>query len=327
MRRLAVERYAPSDWPRLNALLCAWPLKPLAGHAPWSIAGLDALCLKRAAGSITDPLTSAWVAKTADRCEGFASLRQLPWDTKLTGLSSARFDYLVAHGSYALQCEVKRDLMAVALHHCEDCDIQHLSIRLPASDTSGLHVLEEAGWITVDAILTFALELDDLLVAEAGAGIITRLATPADSQQAGDLARESYIHDRFHSDPAISAARANELHSVWLRNSCEGHAADAVILAEDEEGLLGYVTCKLQRDTQVHLGTLIGTIVLVATAERARKQGVARAATLAALDWFREQGTGIVEVGTQLRNIPASRLYESCGFRLVGSSISLRKVL
>lgn len=33
----------------------------------------------------------------------------------------------------------------------------------------------------------------------------------------------------------------------------------------------------------------------------------------------------IVEVGTQLRNIPASRLYEDCGFRLVASNLSLRK--
>jgi hypothetical protein len=31
-------------------------------------------------------------------------------------------------------------------------------------------------------------------------------------------------------------------------------------------------------------------------------------------------------VGTQLRNIPASCLYQSCGFRLTGSSVSLRKI-
>jgi ribosomal protein S18 acetylase RimI-like enzyme len=49
------------------------------------------------------------------------------------------------------------------------------------------------------------------------------------------------------------------------------------------------------------------------------------AITRGALDWFRDQGVDIVEVGTQLSNIPASRLYESCGFRLVASSLSLRK--
>jgi ribosomal protein S18 acetylase RimI-like enzyme len=52
---------------------------------------------------------------------------------------------------------------------------------------------------------------------------------------------------------------------------------------------------------------------------------VAKALTYSALDWFRDQGVDIVEVGTQLRNIAASRLYESCGFRLVASSLSLRR--
>ena len=63
----------------------------------------------------------------------------------------------------------------------------------------------------------------------------------------------------------------------------------------------------------------------MATALDARGRGIAKATTYGALDWFREQGVDIVEVGTQLRNIPASRLYEACGFRLVASSLSLRK--
>ena len=121
--------------------------------------------------------------------------------------------------------------------------------------------------------------------------------------------------------------QADELYAAWIRNSCAGIGADAVILAEDSQSLLGYVTCKLQSDTKVYLGKLIGTIGLVATAAHARGRGVAGSATLAALRWFHQQGADIVEVGTQLRNIPASRLYQTCGFRLVGSSISLRKLL
>jgi RimJ/RimL family protein N-acetyltransferase len=45
------------------------------------------------------------------------------------------------------------------------------------------------------------------------------------------------------------------------------------------------------------------------------------------LRWFATHGMETVEVGTQLRNIPAARLYESLGFRLAGASLTLRKIL
>ena len=91
--------------------------------------------------------------------------------------------------------------------------------------------------------------------------------------------------------------------------------------------MAGFVTCRLDREAAPVLGGALGTIVLVATAAGARGRGVARHATLGALDWFRDQGAVMVEVGTQMRNIPAGRLYETCGFRLIGVSITLRRLL
>jgi GNAT superfamily N-acetyltransferase len=239
----------------------------------------------------------------------------------------ARLDYLVAVGDYKEQYAAKQALLHVILQSCTAQGIQYLITRMDASDLSGLHVLEQAGFITLDGLLTFARALTDYPFGEPHPGMHIRLATTADSEATADLARYAYVYDRFHSDPVIPPERANELHAVWGRNSCTGQAVDAVVLAEDGEDLLGFVTCKLQRDTKEHLGQMIGTIVLVATARKARGVGIGRAMTLAALDWFHRHGVGIVEVSTQFRNIPASRLYESCAFRLVGSSITLRKFL
>jgi dTDP-4-amino-4,6-dideoxy-D-galactose acyltransferase len=256
-----------------------------------------------------------------------ASLSVLPWDSERIGLAAARLNHLVAAGACVRQRQVKRALLTFVLGYAADHGIQHLSVRLDASDLSGIHILEESGFVTVDGLLTFALELDGIQFAEPNEGFRVRLTSMADSERVADLAHQAYVYDRFHADPAIPGQRADELHANWLRNSCAGTAADAVLLAEDDQDLLGFVTCKLQPDTKLHLGETLGTIVLVATAEKARRRGVASATTLAALKWFYEQGVAIVEVGTQLRNIPASRLYESKGFRLVGSSVSLRKLL
>jgi len=320
--------YSPVDWPQLDALLEAWPFKPLAGYGAWPAENLLDLTRSRVENVLRDAQVVTWVPPgRGETVLGLAALSGLPWDSKYLGLKAARLDYLIASGSYARQYEVKRLLLTEALAQATAHGIQHISARLNASDLSGLHVLEQAGFITVDGILTFTMELANCSITSTDGDMQTRVATTADADVASDLARDAYRHDRFHSDPAITTEQADELYAAWIRNSCAGIGADSVIVAEDGQSLLGYVTCKLQSDTKAHLGKLIGTIGLVATAAQARGRGIARAATLAALRWFQQQGADIVEVGTQLRNIPASRLYQSCGFRLIDSSISLRKLL
>ncbi len=327
MTNYPLELYTSSDWPRVATLLGGWAFKPLAGHDRWPAEKLLSLCLARADSALESIQTNAWIVRMGNSVLGLTSLTQLLWDSRLLGMAAARIDYLVASGSYREQYQIKQNLISSALMHGAKRDIQHFSARLDASDLSGLHVLEQAGFITVDSILTFALNLNSAPVSEpAVEGINIRMATGADSEATAELARKAYVYDRFHADPAVPTDKADELHAEWLRNSCAGRAVDAVIVAEDDKGVVGFVTCKLQLDTESHLGKLIGTIVLVATARRARGKGIARAMTLAAIEWFRAQSVEIVEVGTQLRNVPASRVYQNCGFRLVGSSISLRKL-
>jgi len=272
---------------------------------------------------------SAWVARDGDQATGFVLARKLQWDSEQIGMPAARIDYLFARGGGSSKDQIIAGLVDQVLKQLDLAGVQHLSARLDASDLVSLRILEQAGFILVDGLLTFALGVSDEAGTIAAPQIPCRLrlATPGDAVAAADLARRSYTYDRFHSDPAIPRQRADELHATWLVESCAGRAADAVILAENAAGLLGFVTCKLHPDTRHFLGKLVGSIVLVATTDTARRQGIARLTTQAALNWFREQGVRIVEVGTQLRNIPASRLYESCGFRLVSASLSLRKLL
>lgn len=300
-----------------------------------------ALAVARAARTLAGAQTTAWLAQEGDAVHGLAAYSTLAWDTEQLSLAAARLDYLAARGDYAEQYEIKQALLQTVLIDAAAKGVQHLSARVDASDLAGLHALERAGFVTLDGLLTFALELErgDDPLPESGTGVDLealsrnaggvqlRLATPGDADAAAELARHAFIYDRFHSDPAIAPERADHLHAVWLYNACARQAADAVVLAEDDGGLEGLVTCQLQRDTPGYLRKLIGTIVLVATAERARGQGIARLATQGALAWFRQQGCATVQVGTQLRNIPASRLYEGLGFRLVSSGVSLRKLI
>jgi RimJ/RimL family protein N-acetyltransferase len=144
---------------------------------------------------------------------------------------------------------------------------------------------------------------------------------PGDLPQVLAIGRAAFVFDRFHADPQLSPAIADRVNESWTRNCCLGSAADVTVLAEDEGRIASFVACRADREARR------GSIILVATAEWARGRGMARRANSAALQWFAGQGMDSVEVGTQFRNIPAARLFQSLGFRLFQTALTFRRIL
>ena len=249
---------------------------------------------------------------------GAAAWRVLEWDTHEFGILAARLETLEAPGSYAEARARKAELVSTVLHECRDSGVRHLSARVDSGDFSSIHALEDAGFELIDGIQTFRLSLRDNYFA---APADTRLFEHADLPEVLEIGRTAFIFDRFHADPALPTQVADRVNESWTRNCCLGTAADAVIIAEERSRVASFVTCRAGCDEDP------GTIILVATAGWARGRGAARRASTAALRWFANQGLTSVEVGTQLRNIPAARLYESLGFRMVRTSFTLRKIL
>lgn len=249
---------------------------------------------------------------------GAAAWRRLAWDTEQFGFPAARLERLEASGPFDQARRVKRNLLGLVLEECRFDGIRHLTARVEAGDFSAIHALEEAGFVLIDGIHTFVLRLDKV---DAPAPAGTRMFCIDDLQAVLDIARTSFVYDRFHADPSLEPGTADRVNVVWTRNCCAGTAADAVLIAEEQGRVASYVAGRVDRKANQ------GVIVLVATAEWARRRGAARRATLAALHWFLQQGAEAVEVGTQLSNTPAARLYESLGFRTAATSLTLRILL
>jgi len=325
VKRVKVKPYTSADWPLVQRIIQQWQFKPFSQYCAQNSPELTELWLGRIKNLFRNPECTAWIARGENGTIGLALLCQLPWDSNQLSFPVARLDFLISTGDYLRQCRIHSSLLKAVCDFCNRESIGYLSARIDASEISALHVLERFGFVTLDGILTFGMELKNEAAARFAAEVSIRPATPRDNKVVADLARSSYLFDRFHTDPVILKALADELFASWARNSCRGKVADSVLVAENGSGVVGFVTCKLQHDSKNYLGTKIGNIVLVATAKEAQGQGIARALTQASLDWFSREEVGIVEVGTQLRNIPAVRLYESSGFRLVKSSLSLRR--
>jgi RimJ/RimL family protein N-acetyltransferase len=249
---------------------------------------------------------------------GTAAWYSLDWDSEQFGIPAGRVESLDASGSYAQARAAKRELLASVLDQCRAAGIRHLSARVDSGNLTTIHALEEAGFELIDGIQTFVLTLNGN---HPSAPPRTRLFEPKDLPEVLEIGRTAFIFDRFHADPTLPSTVADQVNASWTRSCCLGTAADAVVVAEEDGRIASYVTCRADR----RAGN--GIIILVATAAWARGRGAARRASSAALHWFAEQGLGTVEVGTQLRNIPAARLYESLGFRLTRTSLTFRKLL
>ncbi len=252
---------------------------------------------------------------------GCAGVTRLEFDSQHLGFPCGRIAYLGA-GTELDALNVSQ----AALELAQRMGIEHLSVRCDSNDLMLLDALQACGFEPVDAILTFTRSLHNYVPQALDERV--RLARHDEAEAVGAIARTAFSIDRFHSDPLVSDARANELHYTWGKNSVLGIAADAVVVAVDEfDRPIGFVTCKLNNGTYEGLGKFVGTVVLVATSESARGQGFGRRMTAHALNWFLQNGVDVVEVGTQAVNKPAAALYENSGFQLSDHSISLRKWL
>jgi dTDP-4-amino-4,6-dideoxy-D-galactose acyltransferase len=133
-----------------------------------------------------------------------------------------------------------------------------------------------------------------------------RPSKPEDIPALRSLAGVSHRDTRFFFDPNFPRGRCVELYQTWIEKSCNGYA-DAVLVAELDSSVVGYITCKL-------LGDGRGQIGLVGVGARVQGRGIGQGLVKAGLGWFAERGADQVIVVSQGRNISAQRLYQRCGF-------------
>ena len=263
-----------------------------------------------------------------ETCTGAIAWKTLPWDSEFFGFPAARIDVLAASGGYAEARAATSKLVQRAVEEAAAAEVRHVVARVDASSLAHSHALSKNGFELIDGIQTFALSLgqvSDCGLLQPASSPGTRLATPNDTGEIASIAHSSFVYDRFHNDVSIRHDAANRLHEAWARNSVSGKAADAVLIAESHGAIDAFVSVKIDSQAAGALGVRFASIPLVATAHQARGKGAARRATAAALDWCLSRNVDIIEVGTQISNVPAARLYQSAGFRTTAISLTYRK--
>jgi dTDP-4-amino-4,6-dideoxy-D-galactose acyltransferase len=315
-----------ADWPTVREsfhhVLSTWEYLPYLQCREAGSEGRIGYVLASLAAAQQHGATTL-TAPAAGRLQALAQWEILPWDTQMLGFATARISALYRSPSPAA-LSFQHELLEKLLAQARGAGVRYLMVRVPAGDVAAIDQLENLGFRTVDGILSFGRSLDELAPAE-GAPVVRR-AEAQDIPALREIAGSSFALDRFHSDPIIGKDKADDVQRAWVDNSCQGFA-DCVLVAVLGGEIAGFTTLKLDRTAERELGIKVGLVDLVAISPRYRRRGLAHALSLSSLRWFRDAGCGWVEVGTQLANVHAARVYQSAGFRLTASSLTLRQLL
>lgn len=232
--------------------------------------------------------------------DGVEICRLMAWDTDFFGFRIARVVSLVLH---------EGEIRAVD-DWCAANDIRCLFFLADPDAPQSVHLAQPGGFQLVDVRLTLSRKVADgawALVPAAGGGgvdVKTRTAVAGDVEPLKAIARTTFRYSRFLAD-RFEPERVREMYASWVESSL---AADpeAVVVAETQEGVVGFVTCTAEGQS--------GKMDLVGVAERAQGKGVGTALVKAVLARFAQRKYAEVEAETQAVNIAAQRFYQRCGF-------------
>ena len=111
--------------------------------------------------------------------------------------------------------------------------------------------------------------------------------------------------------PAIHDIETAAFGDPWPAALFRVHLADVFLVAEIDGAVVGYLVARPMGGE--------GEILNVAVAGDARRRGIARTLLAAALAALAEAGVATLFLEVRRSNTPARELYESAGFRLVGT--------
>jgi GNAT superfamily N-acetyltransferase len=243
------------------------------------------------------------IVTTRSPARPISGFEPLPWDSAHFGFPVARID----------RGDGGRDDLAAALGRARDDGFELVYLFTDPGEFVAPAILDRFAGRCVDERVTLAVDLRGGGPAPRSADFETRLMPRCEPTSAlTELAVEAGACSRFAVDPRIPGVAFRRLYEVWIRRSCLGEAADAVLVTTRPGGdePLGLATLSIDGDA--------ASVGLVAVARDARGRGLGLLTMRQAHDWLRARGVRTATVATQGRNEPARRLYRACGYEEIG---------
>lgn len=270
-----------------------------------------------------------------------AALRKLPWDSQFFGRGVGRVEYLVCSDTRFNSPNIEqgrgfiRKLKGKLGHFAGEAEmpggIDYLTLQVDSSDVLLLSVLQQEGFVVLDTIVCYLLDLRNFLVDRDKLSAYSSVR-PALSGDGAALARISqqcfsdvaFNANRFNSDPQLPSVRVAELYALWASRSVSGEMAEAVLVYDDGRGPDGFITMDKPGVFDLASGLNLASIPLNAVAPERHGNGIYSALVYQALVRLKECGADWVDIRTQLSNSAVIRTWQRLGAVQVLSYHTLR---
>ena len=180
--------------------------------------------------------------------------------------------------------------------------------KVETSRVAVCHQLESHGFRLVDSNISLEAEVGQIDAKSSGS---VRLASSEDRDAVMQVARTAFTQSRFHLDPGIPTAVANEIKAAWAGNYFAGSRGQFMVVAELHGEMAGFMQLLSHPEQGL-------TIDLIGVDTAARGKGLGRAMIAYALVACGSPTR--LRVGTQAANVRSLRFYETLGFRVTASS-------
>jgi RimJ/RimL family protein N-acetyltransferase len=193
---------------------------------------------------------------------------------------------------------------------CTANDKQLLVVRCPASNIRVVQELENRGARLMDTLVYFDRGIAGAPLPERSGSIRVRRAVPSDEQIVGQVARLAFagFFGHYHADERLDRAASDASYVDWARRSVGiPGVADAVFVAEDDGGMTGFSTVRLNTPEE-------SEGILFAVHPRAQGRGVCREVMIEAMRWAAGNGAQCTVVPTQLTNLASQKVWLRLGF-------------
>ncbi len=234
-------------------------------------------------------------------------MKEKDFSIALSELDRMRFGITTAK-AYNLTLET----LPVAQDFCQEHDVTLLIARVSAQRLNVVQAMESDGFRLTDSLVYYAFKYARKTIPDDDSPYTLRLAQPADAERITPVAAHSFqgYYGHYHADPRLDRAACDATYTDWARRSVtDPTMADAVLLVEDDNALLGFATLRMNSPEE-------GEGILFGVAPEAQGRGIYRTMMIYGMRWIQERGAERMIVSTQLTNVAVQKVWARVGFEM-----------
>jgi len=258
---------------------------------------------------------------------GLIAAEKSAWDTEHFGFGVGRIRNIVVSPTLDMKKTLlaREAVMKACLSWMKHEKVKCVLTRVDLDDVLDIITYEQNGFQLADMLLTFYLNVSlssTVKNPESKGSIKVRSFQKGDDVALMQIARTAFRNDHFHRDSRFPRFKSDELFAKWAHNSCQGAADHVIVATMENERVIGFIACKIEKLEKSNYGV----IDLVAVSPQHQGKGVGTILTTEAINWFADR-VETVFVGTQANNKASIRTYEKVGFRLFNTELTFHKWL